>query len=96
MLWVSRAGGALARGEPVAPLRSRPLAGGPEPSGTRMRALGAAAAAPILAAGGARRVGIIGGGMVGAIEAYAFSEATDALDYAKRVQTSMPAWWPVP
>ena len=38
----------------------------------------------------------IGGGMVGAIEAYAFSEATDALDYAKRVQTSMPAWWPVP
>ncbi len=38
----------------------------------------------------------IGGGMVGAIEAYAFSDEADALGYARRVQTHMPAWFPVP
>lgn len=38
----------------------------------------------------------IGGGMVGAIEAYAFSDEADALGYAQRVQTHLPAWFPVP
>ncbi|GMA27153.1 TetR/AcrR family transcriptional regulator [Arenivirga flava] len=39
---------------------------------------------------------VIGGGMVGAIEAYAFSDEADALGYAQRVQTHLPAWFPVP
>ena len=44
-----------------------------------MRALGAAAAAPILAAGAARRVGIIGGGMAGVSLAWLLDGARDVV-----------------